>query len=149
MNVYDSLYRSASSCEKEQVAAIVHTDNKDITLNFIDAQMQRGTYNCGLFSLEFATCHANGCLPEKQLFDQGKMRNHLCECLQKGELTMFPIMKERTPKKVIRTVDTITVFCDCRMPEDSSMIQCCKCDKWYHIPCVDVPKAALENSEEP
>ena len=62
---------------------------------------------------------------------------------------MFPIVKERTLKKVIRAVDTVSVFCDCRMPEDSSMVQCCNCDEWYHIPCVDVPKAALENSAEP
>ena len=149
VNVYDSLYMSVSSFVKEQVAAIVHTDKKEITLNFIDVQMQRGTCDCGLFSLAFATCLANGFLPEKQLFDQGKMRNHLYECLQKGELTMFPVMKERTLKKVIRAVDTVPVFCDCRMPEDSSMVQCCNCDEWYHIPCVDVPKAALENSAEP
>ena len=121
VNVYDSLYMSVSSFVKEQVAAIVHTDKKQITLNFIDAQMQRGTCDCGLFSLAFATCLANGCLPEKQLFDQGKMRNHLYECLQKGELTMFPIVKDRTLKKVVRAVDTVSVFCDCRMPEDSSI----------------------------
>lgn len=57
---------------------------------------------------------------------------------------MFLIMKERMPKKVIRAVDTVSVFCDCRMPEDSSMVQCYKCDEWYHILCVDVPTAALE-----
>ena len=69
MNAYDSLYMSVSSFVKEQVAAIVHTDKKEITLNFIDVQTQRGTCDCGLFSLAFVTCFANGCLPEKQLFD--------------------------------------------------------------------------------
>ena len=39
VNVYDSLYMSVSSCVKNQVAAIVYTNKKVITLNFIDVQM--------------------------------------------------------------------------------------------------------------
>ena len=31
-------YMSVSSFVKEQIAAIVHTDKKEITLNFIDVQ---------------------------------------------------------------------------------------------------------------
>ena len=35
------------------------------------------------------------------------------------------------------------------MPEDNRMIQCSECELWYHTYCVDVPKAALEDSKEP
>ena len=76
------------------------------------------------------------------------MRAHVYECLQKGELTIFPVVKERVPKKAVKSTDTISVFCDCRMPEDDSMVQC-ECEQWYHIHCVDVPKQALEDSKEP
>ena len=55
VNFYDSLYMSVNSFVKEQVTAIAHIDKKEITLNFIDVQMQRGTCDCGLFSLAFAT----------------------------------------------------------------------------------------------
>ena len=149
VNVYDSLYESVGSHVKNQIAAIVNTEDKEIELNFIDVQTQKGTCDCGLFSLAFATCLVNGCLPEKQLFAQDRMRAHLYECLQKGELTMFPVVKERKPKKAVKSTDTIPVFCDCRMPEDNSMVQCSECEQWYHIHCVNVPKQALEDSKEP
>ena len=77
MNVYDSLYVSVGSRVKDQIAAIVHTDKREISLNFIDVQKQRGTCDCGLFSLAFATCLVNRCLPERQLFEQNKMKTHL------------------------------------------------------------------------
>ena len=53
---------------------------------------------------------ANGCLTERQLFEQNKMRTHLYNCLRKGELTMFPIAKQRVPRKVAMSNDTITVY---------------------------------------
>ena len=146
VNVYDSLYLSVGSRVKDQVAAIVCADEKEITLNHIDVQNQRGTCDCGLFSLAFAACLANGQQPEKQHFDQTKFRKHLYDCLVKGELTLFPIVKERIPKKIIKSTDTI---CKCRMPEHSNMVQCCQCDEWYHTECVYVPKTALEHSNEP
>ena len=62
---------------------------------------------------------------------------------------MFPVVKERVPKKAVKLTDTIPVFCDCRMLEDNSMVQCSECEQWYHIHCVDVPKQALEDSNEP
>ena len=41
---------------------------------------------------------------------------------------MFPVIKERVPKKAVKLTDTIPVFCDCRMPEDNSMVQCSGCN---------------------
>ena len=60
---------------------------------------------------------------------------------------MSLVVKERTLKKVVRAVDTVSVFCDCRMPEDSSMVQCCIVTNGA-TDCVNVPKAALENNAE-
>ena len=80
VNIYDSLYVSVGSHVKDQIAAIVNTDEKEISLNFINVQKQRGACDCGLFSLAFVTCLANGCLPERQLFEQNKIRTHLYYC---------------------------------------------------------------------
>ena len=56
-------------------------------------------------------CVANGCLPERQLFEQNKMRTHLYNCLKKGEQNMFPIAKQRVPRKVVKSNDTIPIMC--------------------------------------
>ena len=93
---------------KDQIAAIVNTDEKEISLNFINVQTQRYMRLWIVFlGINFATCLVNGCLLERQQFEQHKMRAHLYNCLQKGELTMFPIAKERVPRKVVKSTDTI------------------------------------------
>ena len=51
----------------------------------------------------------------------------------------------------IKSEDTIRVFCLCRMPEflDVSMIQCNKCDEWYHVPfCVTVLDKYMDLEDE-
>lgn len=54
------IYMRVSSCVKEQVAAIVHTDKKG-SLWTSSMFRCRVTYDCVLFSLAFATCLANEC----------------------------------------------------------------------------------------
>ena len=149
IDVYDSLYESVSSYVENQVAAIVFTETEDITLNFIDVQKQTGTCDCGLFALAFATALTTGCSPERLHFDQGKMRRHLYRCLENGAMENFPIVKQRQPKNRIKSTHSFTVHCTCRMPEDRNMVECCGCRQWYHVPCVNVPLKALEDSNEP
>ena len=65
---------------------------------------------------------------------------------------MFPVKKQRAPlKKVVKSVDTIPVFCKCRMPENTEIdiVQCSNCAEWYHVVCVDVPEQALNDTHEP
>ena len=135
---------------KKQIAAIVLSDRSEITLNFVNVQTQSGTCDCGLFALAFATSIANGIqiAPERQQFDQGQMRKHLHKCFEKRLLTPFPVKKQRVPKKVT-SMDTIPVYCNCRIPEDDNMVQCSQYgNEWFHVPCADVPKAALDDSNE-
>ena len=49
VNVYDSLYESVGSHVKNQIAAIVNTEKKEIELNFIDVQTQKGTCDVACF----------------------------------------------------------------------------------------------------
>ena len=61
--------------------------------------MQSGSYDCGLFAIAFATALALGEKPELFSFEQSKMRTHLRQCLEKGEMEMFPVSRKRRVKK--------------------------------------------------
>ena len=61
VNIYDSIpNNSLSSRTKEQIAAILFTDNMHITLQFKQVQMQHGTSDCGVFAVAFATALCSG-----------------------------------------------------------------------------------------
>ena len=50
--VYDSLYASISTSVQKQIAALLHTSNKEITVNIMEIQTQAGTCDCGLSQLQ-------------------------------------------------------------------------------------------------
>ena len=50
VNVYDSLYHTASSHTKKQIACIVNTVYPRNKLNFMDVTCQNGSDDCGLFA---------------------------------------------------------------------------------------------------
>ena len=144
--VYDSLYPSVSSCVKRQIAALLATKHKIITLKHMDVQMQSGTYDCGLFAIAFATALVHNEHPGKFLFNQDSLRQHLMKCLQLGEMTMFPVKRTRRNAGRIKSKDIIEIHCSCRMPEvpGVDMIECSKCNRWFHFPlCVSVPQKAM------
>ena len=64
-------------------------------------------------------------------------------------MTLFPA-KTVSRKEGLRAKarDDFEVFCHCRMPElrDISMIECSKCEQWFHCACEDVPQEALDCS---
>ena len=72
--VYDSLYPTVNSKTKHQITAIFGTPAPHISLQFVDCQVQKGTNNCGLFSIAFATALANELHPESLSFKQNEMR---------------------------------------------------------------------------
>ena len=112
--------------------------------------MQAGTCDCGLFTLAYVTTIAHGADPTTMIYDQWKMRRHLYQCLINGKMIPFPAREVTLPKKKIKCIEEIEVFCYCRMPElrSTPMIECSGCDLWFHCACEDVPKMALDNSNE-
>ncbi len=102
-------------------------------IEFIDVPIQSGTYDCGLYAIAFATALALIEKPELFFFDQSKMRVHLWQCLERGEMRMFPVLRKHRVKK--SSVKEVAVYCKCRMPCDH-MIECTKCKEWFQIDTV-------------
>ena len=89
--------------------------------------------------MAFATALANGIEPGKLNFKQDS-------CTGVGELRMFPATRQDV-QATERSTDFIKLFCSCRMPKMSPMVECSQCRQWYHTDCVNVPKVALDETD--
>ncbi len=69
VNVYDSMYRSVSTGVK---ATLLHTEAKEITLNFMNVHIQAGGCDCGLFAVANATALAFGHSPGLFQYNQNQ-----------------------------------------------------------------------------
>ena len=111
-------------------------------VRFVDVQQQQGSCDCGLFALAFATSIVLDVdpIPSGYRFQQQNMRRHLRKYLLDGEMKMFP--GRNVKPKGIKSEDTIKVFVSAESQSfffNVSMIQCNKCEEWYHVPfCVNV-----------
>ena len=148
INVYDSLpYGDLSTRSKKEIAAMLFTTSKQITLNFMDVQSQRGGSDCGLFSIAFATSLCFGSDPVHVNYLQGGLRSHLLSCLSKVAFSDFPHTQKRRYSVRKRSVQKFDVYCVCRQPECGQMIRCDMCYEWYHKECVPVPRAYWRNKK--
>ena len=95
VHVYDSMYPSAGTLVKAQVAALLQTESPALHLQFMNVQMQAGGYDRGLFAVAFATALAFGEPPGQYHYDQEKMRRHLWNCFCRREMSIFPHSKLR------------------------------------------------------
>ena len=85
--------------------------------------------------IAFAYELADGNDPSDVSFDQGKMRQNLVQCLEKGRLEAFPRQLNAVRFNKRQTYD-IELFCYCSMPECwDDMLQCELCEEWLHMTC--------------
>ena len=141
IHVYDCASGSPTSSLLNQIASIVCTPKDIIKLTYVDVQMQQGCDDCGLFAIAFATSLARGEKPGSFFYQQKAMRKHLVDCLEKQNITAFPIQKIRRHGSKVRHSANIPIHCVCRLPklEGIKMIECSYCGTWYHIDlCVSV-----------
>ena len=133
VNVYDSRLRTAGTRIKAQIASLLHTKAKEITLNFINVHIQAGgSSGCGLFAIANATALAFGNSPGNFQYHQEKMRQHLWQCFEKREMALFPVRKRRRSPDAVVTQDPFSVYCVCRMPEifqDEQWVECSHCQE--------------------
>ena len=151
INVYDSLHGRLPSHAKIVIADLLRSQeaHHEIAINYMDVQWQSNGSDCGLFALANTVMLCNAMNPTKFTFDQGQMRKHLADCIKTGRLTVFPIRGQRRKISHPHT-DTFQLYCICRLPDDGSrMIECHKCQHWFHTKCVRVTRAALMQPSAP
>ena len=143
IHLYDSLVRyKLSSHLEQQIASIYRSNEKEITVSIRAVQQQRGGNDCGLFAIAFAYDVASGIDPEYVTYIQSDMRKHLFSCVKKGYLTPFPryFRGRRDITRCKHSVASFAIYCVCicRQPDSFGrlMIQCNRCDEWFHCKCV-------------
>ena len=152
VNVYDSMFRSAGTKTKAQIACILHTQQKQIKLNLMSVHIQAGGSDCGLFAIANATALCCGENPGKYLYEQQLMREHLCKCFESRKMSFFPVKKYRRPQyhATVINEEFFEVFCLCRMPEmfvNENWVECSKCSEWFHFDtCVSISEKARKPS---
>ena len=78
-------------------------------------------------------------------FSQNDMRQHLVECFERKQLSAFP-QTSGTVTKNARKHLFVHIHCECQLPDsyDSKMIECERCNHWFHFKCVKLCKQVPE-----
>ena len=137
--LYDSVRSQPSDSMFETIAKFHKPEGPQLKLKVMNTDQQKNGYDCGPFAVAFAASLLRGQDPT-QLSYTG-VRNHL-----KGILKTRPVSIDPFPSKVCirtkpvwRTVEK-EVYCICRGIDDGdAMIECEKCEEWFHQACVHVP----------
>ena len=144
-NIYDSIPSGDIPLRAiQQICSIIFSDANKIQLNFPAVQSQRGGNDCGLFSIAFAVTLCSGFDPSDLQYDQQFFRSHLMDCIKNRCITPFPCTKQKKKRHQTIPPQVITLFCYYRQPEDGKMVQCDRCDQWFHEECVDIPSNICE-----
>ena len=114
--IFDSLNSNPTQELISQISTLYSPD-KDITptthLCVMPAE-QKGSVDCGLFSIAYATDLAFGNDPSKVVYDQSAMRDHLLLCLESNSISIFPrhciLSAQPTSKNVTGTTDKTKIW---------------------------------------
>jgi len=92
VRIYDSVFNSCDDEVELEVCNLFQADAAKGSphIKAMQCQKQVGRKNCGVFSITFAASIVLGLNPGKVTFLQPVMRAHLVNCLNKGEIIMFP-----------------------------------------------------------
>lgn len=148
--MFDSVHNNISSDTVNQICNIVHSQKKSVTIEIMDVLKQRGSNDCGLYALAFATSLCLGELPTDRRYSQGDMREHLKSIFEHNNPCPQPFPssnRQKIPTSNTKKTMVIPIFCYCRMPEEGNMIECCQCSEWYHQKCETVDQEVWEKEE--
>ena len=112
--------------------------------------MQSNQSDCGIFAIAFATALVHGHHPGMYVFQRSAMRMHLVKCIENGKLTMFPVKKTRRIAEKVKKIESVPVYCTCRMPQvpGQNWIKCSTCKEWFHIGgCVEVDNIFVKQTK--
>ena len=109
IDLFDSMQCTKLSFRpKAQIAALLFTDQPEITVCFQPVQLQQGTNDCGFFLLAFATSLCGGQTPTQITYIHHQVRDHLCHCLENK--TISPLLCQWRKKKVKQYVTDINIW---------------------------------------
>ena len=140
VNVYDSMYSSASSGTVKLIASLVFSPAKQLVVRMMDVGKQSNGSDCGVLAIAFAYDICSGNDPCKIKYNHRSIRQHLADCLEKCCLSRFPVVGERRTVGV-RHTQSEDYHCSCRLPEEKGdkMAEFDVCKTWYHQHCIDIP----------
>ena len=79
-----------------QVYETTNSNKKKLTVHLKNVQQQEGEVDCGLYTIAFAFHIAGGNAVGKLSLQQDKMKEHLINCFEKGQMKAFPKMSQGT-----------------------------------------------------
>ena len=101
--------------------------------------------DCELYALANATTLCDGELPQSKQYIQKEMQPHH---LKLSNPSVFPSENWNWDHSYITKTKLVSVHCSCRLPE-RRMIQCTKCEVWYHEKCEVVVGRAWSDADYP
>ena len=139
IHVYNSLYRSLTRETLSLIASMVYSPASELKITTMDVEKQSNGSDCGVLGIAYAFDICNVLNPCNVRFDQYKIRKHLATCLEKCQISRFPVLGGRS--SVSKKPCMLELHCSYRMPEENSyeMAECDSCNVWYHRHCMDIP----------
>jgi len=86
--MFDSIFGNVDEQTKKVIFNLFQSSSAK-KLRVVNSQKQKGSKDCGLFAIAFATALAYGQNPSKLKYDQSSMRSHLVRCFHEGKLVPF------------------------------------------------------------
>ena len=90
VKVYDSLFQYLDPTSLKSIEKLFEQDNVSPQIKMSQCRKQKGSKDCGVYSIAFATAIAFGQNPSRQNFKQEEMRAHLVNCFNKNYISVFP-----------------------------------------------------------
>ena len=145
--LYDSYYSGRTSEELDiQLSLLYAHQESELKVNVVAIQQQRGGADCGVFATAVCLAIYTGEDPANVRWRQANMRMHLKQCIESEIVTPFPTIRKPNRKacqesEPLMTSFLIELWCVCRLPQYAfqHMVECTKCRRWFHKPCVNLP----------
>ena len=132
--VYDTLSTGLNASLKHQLVNLYQglcNEDGSLDITVILQQWQKGSSDCGLFSIANAAALAYEIDPCTISWSQDDMRQDLHTCFENRKLEMFPHVSNTLPRTKSHYV--ISFYCVCyRHIPGAEMVNCSVCKNWYH-----------------
>jgi len=136
MTIYDSMAPGKMSPHLvRSLARLLFFEGKEIVIDWAAVQRQRGSSDCGVFAIAFATELCWGFNPSSRVYDQLQLREATVNCFKNRSMVPFPGTQKSVHRGSMIKSEKFSVYCKCRQPwfkNDERMAECIRCKEWFH-----------------